>query len=632
MSSWSGCGESEFMVQLNQNQKAYDVVEIRKTYAKAYAPWTKEEDLLLKRAYDEFIQIKQATDQTDETFIVEYAKKFGRKPGGIISRIAKLLNGTILKYQEPKINIARNRLQNNFVPHLKQIDLNPLFQKALDFTENTDKNLFLTGRAGTGKSTLLTYFRTHTKKKVAVLAPTGVAALNVRGQTIHSFFKFRPNITLQNVKRVYKKGDPKNIYAKIDTIIVDEISMVRSDLLDYVDKFLQLNRSSSQPFGGVQMIFIGDLYQLPPVVTGSEREIFKTHYASQYFFDAKVFEKLQLEFIELEKVYRQKDDGFIELLNAVRNNSATENHMMRINQRYNPNFTADPNSFTIHLTTTNDLADSINNLQLSLLKGKPFTYHGIITGSFEKNSLPTDVELSVKVGSQVMMLNNDSQGRWVNGTIGKIVDIERDEEGEDVLVIQMSDGRVQEVTPFTWEIFHFSFDANKNSLVSETVGTFTQYPMRLAWAVTIHKSQGKTFNNVIIDIGRGTFVHGQLYVALSRCTSFEGIVLKQPVAKKHIFMDWRVVKFVTKFQYQKSEEALPLEEKIRILENAVKNNQAVSIVYLKASDEKSKRVIKPFRVGKMDYQGREFLGVEAFDEKRGEERVFRVDRILELTY
>ena len=627
------------MTKFNPNQKAYDVDEIRKTYAKAYAPWTREEDLLLKEAHDEFIKIKQATGQTDEIFIAEYAQKLGRKPGGIRSRLTKLLDGSVPNYRQQKSIIESVRI----VDPQPQIDLNSKFQKGLDLMENTTKNVFLTGRAGTGKSTLLTYFRTHTKKKAVVLAPTGVAALNVHGQTIHSFFRFKPDITLQNVRRVYKKGDAKNLYNKIDTIVIDEISMVRSDLLDCVDKFLQLNRANSQPFGGVQMIFIGDLYQLPPVVTGLEREIFRTHYTSQYFFDAKVFsakgglasnqEKLQVEFIELEKVYRQKDDAFIDLLNAVRNNSATEEHLSQINKRYNPNFVADPNSFTIYLTTTNDLADAINKEQLSLLKQKQFTCHGLTTGSFEKNSFPTDVELSVKVGSQVMMLNNDSQRRWVNGTIGKIVDIRKDEEeDEDTLLVQTSDGRTHEVTPFTWELFRFSFDQSKNSLVSETVGTFTQYPLRLAWAVTIHKSQGKTFDNVIIDIGRGTFVHGQLYVALSRCTSFEGIILKRPIAKKHILMDWRVVKFVTKFQYQKSEEALPLEEKIRILSKAVENHQSVSIVYLKASDEKSKRVIKPFKVGRMDYQGREFLGVEAFDEKRGEERVFRVDRILELVH
>lgn len=611
---------------LMNRQKAYSVDEIRKTHAKTYTPWAKEEDELLKSAYEQFLEIKQATGQTDEIFIKECAQKLGRKPGGIRSRITKLLDGVVPEYRKPKHAVVKN---NVVAPvQLIKIDFNPEFQKALDLIENTNKNVFITGRAGTGKSTLLTHFRSTTKKKVVVLAPTGVAALNVRGQTIHSFFKFKPSITLQGVKKLYKKDDPKNLYQKIDTIVIDEISMVRSDLLDCVNKFLQLNRGSDIPFGGVQMIFIGDLYQLPPVVTSSEREIFKTHYLSQYFFDAKVFEKLNLELIELEKVYRQKDNAFINLLNAVRNNSASEEHLSEINQRYNPNFVANPESFTIYLTTTNDLADTINNQQLSLLKQKQHTYHGRVTGSFEKNSLPTEIELSVKVGAQIMMLNNDAQGRWVNGTIGKIVDIEKDE--EDIILVQMNDGLVREVTPFTWELFHFSFDQNKNSLVSETVGTFTQYPLRLAWAVTIHKSQGKTFDNVIIDIGRGTFVHGQLYVALSRCTSFEGIVLKQLIAKKHIFIDWRVVKFITRFQYQKAENLLPLEEKVKILEQAIKNNQALSVVYLKTSDEKSRRTIKPFNVGKMEYQGREFLGVEAYDEKRQEERVFRVDRILEI--
>lgn len=609
-------------------QKAYNVVEIRKTHVKAYSPWTKEEDGLLKKAYEQFLKIKRATGQKDETFIAEYAQKLGRKSGGIRSRLSKLLDETIPQYSKSK----ETPVKANIVvpPKTIKIDLNSEFQKALDLMEDTNKDVFVTGRAGTGKSTLLTHFRNITKKKAVVLAPTGVAALNVQGQTIHSFFKFKPDITLQNVKRAYSKDNPKNLYLKIDTVIIDEISMVRSDLLDCVDKFLKLNRHSILPFGGVQMIFIGDLYQLPPVVTGSERNIFKTHYSSQYFFDAKVFEELNLEFIELEKVYRQKDDRFINLLNSVRNNSATDEQLLEINKRYNPDFIAEAESFIIYLTTTNDLADAINNQQLDKLKQKKFTYFGTTTGSFEKNSFPTDMELSVKSGAQIMMLNNDNQGRWVNGTIGKIIRIEKHSDEEDEIVIQVTEGKIYKVTPFTWELFRFSFDEKKNNLVSDTIGTFTQYPMKLAWAVTIHKSQGKTFENVVIDIGRGTFVHGQLYVALSRCTSLEGIVLKQPIAKKHIFMDWRVVKFITKFQYQKSEALLPLEEKVKILEGSIKNQQEVLITYLKANDEKSRRIVKPFRIGEMEYQGREFLGVEAYDEKRQEERIFLVDRILEM--
>lgn len=510
------------------------------------------------------------------------------------------------------------------------IELNAEFRKALDIAGKTDKNVFITGRAGTGKSTLLTYFRNNTKKKVVVLAPTGVAALNVKGQTIHSFFKFKPDITLQSVKKIYKKGDKNNLYEKIDAIVIDEISMVRSDLLDCMEKSLRLNRGNNQPFGGAQMIFIGDLYQLPPVVTGAEREIFRTHYKSQYFFDAYVFADLQMDFIELEKVYRQKDDSFIALLNAVRNNSATEEHLTQINKRYDPDYAPNTKSFAIYLTTTNDLADTINNAQLERLKGKEYKFEGSISGKFEMRSLPTELELSVKKGSQVMMLNNDSQGRWVNGTIGKIVDFEKDEEENEFILVEMTDGNIEAVAPYTWELFNFSFNQKTNSLTSETIGTFTQYPMRLAWAVTIHKSQGKTFNNIIIDLGRGTFVHGQLYVALSRCTSLEGITLRQEIGKKHIFMDWRVVKFVTRFQYQKSQNLLPLEEKTLLLEKAIKEKKKISMVYLKSNDEKSKRVIRPSRTGEMEFMNKKFFGVEAFDEKRQSERVFRIDRILQM--
>lgn len=511
-----------------------------------------------------------------------------------------------------------------------KLDLNPIFEKALTLLNQTDHNVFITGRAGTGKSTLLSYFRDNTRKNIVVLAPTGVAALNVQGQTIHSFFKFKPDITLQRVKPLYKKNDSNNIYTKIDLIVIDEISMVRSDLLDCIDKSLRLNRRSRKPFGGVQMVFIGDLYQLPPVVSNREREIFQTHYASPYFFDAEVMQELPLEFIELEKVYRQKDDAFIALLNAVRNNSATIEHLDAINTRYDPMFVPNPKQFSLHLTTTNALADEINAEHLARLNTPEFVYNSHSTGSFDSRALPTDMALSVKIGAQVMMLNNDSAGRWVNGSIGKIIDIVMDEDFGEILVVKLADGEVVDVMRHTWELFEFAYNAKEKQLESETVGTFTQYPLRLAWAVTIHKSQGKTFDQVIIDIGRGTFVHGQLYVALSRCTSLGGIVLKQKISKRHIFMDWRVVKFVTRFQYDRSEASMPLVDKVRLLESAAEEQSALEIVYLKANDEKSQRVIRPYGVGEMEFKGRRFLGVSAFDKKSGQDRVFRVDRILEM--
>lgn len=510
----------------------------------------------------------------------------------------------------------------------KEIELNEQFVRALKAMEQTSGHVFVTGKAGTGKSTLLEYFRRHTKKKVVVLAPTGVAALNVKGQTIHSFFRFKPHVTLDSIKKLKKDGD--SIYKKIDAIVIDEVSMVRADLLDCLDRFMRLNgRSRKKPFGGVQMILIGDLYQLPPVVTSKEKDIFRTHYESPWFFDARVMNGLDLEFIELEKVYRQKDESFISLLNAIRNNSVTDEDLKILNQRYDPGFIAEPGDFYIWLTSINEAAERVNLSHLSALKSEPVIYQGDLRGDFTPESLPTRMALELKTGAQVMLLNNDSWGRWVNGSIGRIEDIEQGEEG-DVIIVELTDGDLVEVTPYTWEIFHYYFDQKKNSIASEVVGSFTQYPLRLAWAVTIHKSQGKTFERVVIDIGRGTFATGQVYVALSRCTRLDGIVLKKPIQKKHVFMDWRVVRFVTRYQYQLSEKRRPLDEKVKLIEEAIRTGARLKIVYLKNNDVKSRRVVVPSSVGWMEYLGKPYLGMEAFCHLRDETRVFRVDRILEM--
>ncbi|MFH1454664.1 MAG: AAA family ATPase [Armatimonadota bacterium] len=511
-----------------------------------------------------------------------------------------------------------------------KIEINEQFALSLDLMENTGKNIFITGKAGTGKSTLLDYFRDTTKKKAVVLAPTGVAAVNVRGQTIHSFFKFKPNVTLRAIKRI--SGKKIKIYKKLEAVIIDEISMVRADLLDCVDKFLRLNgKNHKLPFGGVQMIFIGDLYQLPPVVVGREREIFRKQYESPYFFSAKIFDDFSMEFIELEKIYRQKDEAFINLLNSIRNNSIDDAGLKTLNKRYNPDFKDNIEDFYIYLTTTNKLAEEINNRQLMKLEGNPYYYKGEIQGDFDSKYLPTPAELCVKIGAQIMMLNNDLRSRWINGSIGRIVDIEHDREyDKDIIIVELIDGNIVKVSPHTWEIFNFFLNEETNSIEAKTVGSFTQYPLKLAWAVTIHKSQGKTFNKVIIDIGKGTFAHGQMYVALSRCTSLEGIVLKKPIQKKHIFMDWRVVKFVTKYQYKISEKTCSTKDKIEIIENAIKSKSKLDVIYLKPNDEKSKRIIRPEFVGEMEYLGKTYLGVKAFCFNRKESRTFRVDRILEM--
>ena len=512
-----------------------------------------------------------------------------------------------------------------------EIDLNPEFQSALSLMEDTDKNILITGRAGTGKSTLLTYFRESTGKKAVVLAPTGVAAVNVTGQTIHSFFHFKPNVTPAAIKK--KKSPQKEkttLYKKLTTIIIDEVSMVRADLLDCVDKFLRINGpDTKKPFGGVQMIFIGDFYQLPPVVTSAEREIFRSHYTSPYFFSAKVFDQMDLEFVELEKVYRQKDDEFVRLLNTIRNRSVTDDDLAKFNARCDPLFEAPADTFYLSLTSTNELADTINEKRLAELPGRIWKAQGIIEGDFGKEYLPTAVDLKLKKGAQIMLLNNDSYGQWINGTIGKVKKFEKDEEDEDVIVAELDNGDTARIAPYTWKIYRFFL--KNEELRSEEVGSFRQYPVRLAFAVTIHKSQGKTFENVIIDVGRGTFAHGQMYVALSRCTTLGGIVLKQPLKKNSILMDWQVVKFLTGMQYKRAARTCSREDKLQMLAHAINQKQNLEIIYLKAGDEKSRRTIRPLRVADMEYSGHPFLGLEAFCLTKREKRTFNVDRILTIS-
>jgi ATP-dependent DNA helicase PIF1 len=536
-----------------------------------------------------------------------------------------------------------------------KIEINPGFRRALDTMEGTDRHVFITGKAGTGKSTLLELWRSQTTKRIAVLAPTGVAALNVRGQTIHSFFRFKPDITPDSVRTLARAKARDSIYKNLDAVVIDEVSMVRADLMDCVEKFLRLNGPRPKAwFGGLQMIFIGDLYQLPPVVTGRERGLFadpaglfrpaasgpgadafpgpSARYESPYFFSARIFAEpaFDMEFIELEKVYRQTDAEFIDLLNAIRNRSVDDDRIELLNSRLRPDFVPPDGEFTITLTSTNDLATARNREKLDALPGRVRHYEGFIEGEFDRSSFPTEESLALKPGAQVMLLTNDRRGRWVNGTIGRVAGIVKVQGGDDVVSVDLPDGGRIDILPNTWELFRFRYDAESDRIESEPVGSFTQYPLRLAWAVTIHKSQGKTFDRVVIDIGRGAFAHGQVYVALSRCTSFEGIVLKKPLLKKHIWMDWRIVRFLTRFQYRKAEEALPAADKRALVLEAIRTGRELEIVYLKPDDTKSRRRIRPESVEMMEYRGREFEGVRAYCHTRGECRTFRLDRMLEV--
>jgi len=430
-------------------------------------------------------------------------------------------------------------------------------------------------------------------------------------------------------------GQAGSVYKEFDTIIIDEVSMVRADLLDCIEKFLRLNgRYRKQWFGGVQMVFIGDLYQLPPVVTAAEKEIFTHRYETPYFFSAQVFKEqtFDMDFIELEKVYRQTEPDFIRLLNAIRNRSCNDEDIERLNRNHRPDFVPPDDRFYITLTSTNDLAAARNLEKLDALPDAMMHYNGFFSGEFDRSSLPTEEDLRLKRGAQVMLVNNDKYGRWVNGTLGRVSGFESgDGEGEHVLVA-LQDGAVVEVTPHTWELFSYSYDRATKRISARKTGAFTQYPIRLAWAVTIHKSQGKTFDRVVIDIGRGAFAHGQVYVALSRCTNFDGIILNKRITKAHIRMDWRVMHFLTRFQYRKAEDRSSYDERRRVIEDAIKRGINLQILYLKPDDTKSWRAICPISIREMEYRGKTFEGLRAFCSLRNEERTFRIERILEIAY
>lgn len=514
------------------------------------------------------------------------------------------------------------------------LKITPEFESAVDLIENGDVHIFLTGKAGTGKSTLLNYFRENTQKKIAVLAPTGVAAVNVRGQTVHSFFGFRPDITMKEAKRLagrVLREEGGDLYQELEILIIDEVSMLRSDLLDCIDVFLKaVRKDRHRPFGGLRVVFIGDLYQLPPVVSKHDKEIFGDHYAGPYFFDAQIFPKIQLKIIELETVHRQNDPTFIGILNAVRNNTLSDEDIGILNTRCLMD-DLPPEDLTVCLVGTNAQAGAINEQRLRLLHGRQYEFEGTIDGSFEEKNLPTETSLRLKVGAQVMLLNNDSFGRWVNGTMATVTHL-KEAQGDDApeITVQLEDGGEYDLSPVRWDLFRYKLDAKKKTVTTETVGTFTQFPLKLAWAVTIHKSQGKTFDRVVIDSGRGLFAPGQMYVALSRCRSLEGLMLTRPLQRHQVFVDRRIVSFMTRYRYDTAEEAFPADLKKRMINEAIAAHRSLEIVYLKPTDEKSRRVIKPLSVGQLEFGGKEFLGLRAYCDKRRQERTFRVDRILEL--
>lgn len=548
----------------------------------------------------------------------------------VIFVVIFLISNSTKKTKQPIIEQKKEEPKPQFI-------LTEEFKEIIDLLKNTNESIFITGKAGTGKSSLLKHFIKNTNKKLVILAPTGIAALNVSGQTIHSFFRFPPSIITPNkIEPDYVRAD---LFKNLQMVIIDEISMVRADLMNGIDVALRMNRNRlDEPFGGVQMVFIGDLFQLPPVVMETDREYILKTYGGQYFFDATVFKTHNYHFKELTTIFRQSNEQleFKTMLNNIRNNEAEFNDMALLNSRHKDNAGEQENS--IFLTTRRNIARNINNDKLENLSGEKFTFTGTLSGKYLKlkeeaeekldDKLPAPYKLELKKDAQIMMLKNDGGKRWVNGSIGKVEKLE-----ENSITVKI-DGNKYKIEKESWNEVEYVLNKETKEIEERIIAGFSQFPLQLSYAMTIHKSQGKTFDKITVDVGTGAFAHGQIYVALSRCRTIEGIILNNPIRNNDIIVDPRVIQFYkTKSIPQAKLPAILSQPKNSLsikdeLQKAISGNHKIKIQYENFDGEVSERELSELKMTEeFNDFGYDKQHIKGFCHLRNEERSFKISRI-----